>query len=110
MQNREKLLVHKLYVTVSVKNFHDSMQILTYLNQACTYLWPACDWFLKIVSVWTSIICMCVCVHVCDCVCVPLRLLITSGVIWCDIDPYDWLNKFYGFFMAAAVGIISRHG
>ena len=37
---------------------------------------PACAWFLKIVSVWTS---------VCVCVCVPLRLLITSGAtafIW----------------------------
>ena len=22
----------------------------------------------------------------------------------------DWLNKFYGFYMAAVVGIISRHG
>ena len=40
-------------------------------------------------------------------VCPPPRLLITSGVMWCDIDPYDWLNKFYGFYMAAVVGIIS---
>ena len=22
----------------------------------------------------------------------PLRLLITSGVMWHDMDPYDWLN------------------
>ena len=29
----------------------------------------------------------------------------TSGVMWCDIDPYDWLNKFYGFYMAAVVSI-----
>ena len=28
-------------------------------------------------------------------------------MIWCDIDPYDWLNKLYGYYMAAAVGIIS---
>ena len=27
----------------------------------------------------------------------PLRLLITNGVIW---NPYDWLNKFYSFYMA----------
>ena len=27
-------------------------------------------------------------------------------MIW---TPYDWLNKFYGFYMAAAVGIISGH-
>ena len=44
-------------------------------------------------------------VYVCVCVCPPLRLLITSGVMWCDIDPYDWLNKFYGFYMATVVGI-----
>ena len=43
---------------------------------------------------------MCVCV----CVSAP-RLLITSGVIWCDIDPYDWLNKLYGFYMAAVVNV-----
>ena len=41
------------------------------------------------------------------CVCPPPRLLIISGVMWCDIDPYDWLNKFYGFYMAAVVGIDS---
>ena len=29
-----------------------------------------------------------------------LRLLITSSMIW---TPYDWLNKFYSFYMAAAV-------
>ena len=44
------------------------------------------------------------CVYVC--VCPPPRLLITSGVMWCDIDPYDWLNKFCGFYIAAVVGII----
>ena len=36
-------------------------------------------------------VCMCVfvCMCVCVCVCVspPLRLLITSGIIWHDIDP-----------------------
>ena len=26
------------------------------------------------------------------------------------MDPYDWLNKFYRFCMAAIVGIISRCG
>ena len=41
------------------------------------------------------------------CVCPPPRLVITSGVMWCEIDPYDWLNKFYGFYMAAVVGIVS---
>ena len=43
-------------------------------------------------------------------VCPPLRLLITSGVMRCDIDrvsPYDWLNEFYDFYMAAVIGIVS---
>ena len=52
-----------------------------------------------------------VCVFVCVCVCPPpLRLLITSDVMWCDVDPYDWLNMFYGFYMAIVVGIVSGCG
>ena len=35
------------------------------------------------------------------------RLLITSGVIWI---LYDWVNKFYSFYMVAVVGIISMSG
>ena len=50
----------------------------------------------------------CVCVCVCVCVSTP-RLLITNGVMWCDIDPYDWLNKLYDFYMAVVVDIISEH-
>ena len=50
---------------------------------------------------------MCMCVYVCMCVCLPLRLLITSGVIW---NPYDWLNKFYSFYMAAVVVIDDGRG
>ena len=44
---------------------------------------------------------------VCVCVCLHPRLLVTNGVMWCDIDPYDWLNKFNGFYIAAVVGISS---
>ena len=40
--------------------------------------------------------------YVCVSVCLPPRLLITSGVMW---TPYDWLNKFYSFYMAAVVVI-----
>ena len=36
-----------------------------------------------------------------------LRLLVTSGVIW---TSYDWLNKFYSFYVIALVGIVSRRG
>ena len=28
--------------------------------------------------------------------------------MWCDIDPYDWLNKLHGFYMAAVVGIVRQ--
>ena len=47
---------------------------------------------------------------VCDvCACVPTpRLVITSGIsvmiiIW---NPYDWLNKFYSFYMVDVVHIV----
>ena len=44
------------------------------------------------------------------CVSPPLRQLLTGGVIWQDIlTPYDWLKKFYSFYMAVVFGIISRH-
>ena len=32
-------------------------------------------------------VCVCLCVCTCVCVCPSLRLLITSGVMWCDVDP-----------------------
>ena len=53
-------------------------------------------------------VCLCMCVFVC--VCPPPKLLITSGMIWCDMDPYDWLNKFYSCYMATVVIIINGHG
>ena len=31
-------------------------------------------------------VCVCVCVYVCVCVCPHLRLLITNGVMWRDMD------------------------
>ena len=30
--------------------------------------------------------------------------------MWCDINPYDWLNKFCNIYMVAIVGTISRRG
>ena len=53
-------------------------------------------------------VCMCLCV--CVCVCSPLRLVITSGMMWCNIDAIWLVNKFYNFCMAPIVSIISRHG
>ena len=55
-----------------------------FLNQACAGRRPVHAWFLRIASVRES---MRVCVLARVCVCPPPRLLITSGVMWCDIDP-----------------------
>ena len=44
------------------------------------------------------------------CVCLPSSLLINSDVIAMKLSPYDWLNRFYRFYMVAIVGIINRHG
>ena len=48
-------------------------------------------------------------IFVCMCVSPPLRLLRIGGIMWHDMDLYDWLNKFYSCYMAAAVGIVSTH-
>ena len=56
-----------------------------FLNQVH---WPARAWFLKIVFVRMS-----VCVFVC--VSPPPRLLITSGVMWLDMDPMQSVKKSY---------------
>ena len=43
--------------------------------------------------------CACVCVYVCVCVCVcvciglSLRLLITSGMMWHDMDPIQLVKE-----------------
>ena len=52
------------------QNFYNILQVklFVFLNQERA-------WFLRIVSVWASVF-----------VCPPLRLLITSDVIW---TPYD---------------------
>ena len=43
-------------------------------------------WFLRIASV-RELLYVCLCVCLCVCVCPPPRISITSGVMWCDIDP-----------------------
>ena len=60
---------------------------------------PAHLWFLKIAFPGTSCVCVCVCVF-------AAMLLITSNMMWCDMDPYDWLNKFYNVYMAEIVRIL----
>ena len=51
--------------------------------------------------------CVCVCARTRVCVCPPLRLLMTSGVMW---TPYDWLNMFYSYYMTTVAIIINGHG
>ena len=77
-------------------------------------------WFLKIISVRTSVsvfvcLCVCVCVSVCVCVCLcvcvsTLRLLIASGMMWHDMDPCNWLYKLYSCYMGTVVIIVNGHG
>ena len=57
-----------------------------FLNQARAGRRPARAWFLKIDPVRF------VCMRACVCVCPRPRLLITSGVMWRDIDLI-WLVK-----------------
>ena len=47
------------------------------------------------------------CTDVCMCVCLPLRILITSGLIW---TLYNWLNNLYSSCVATVVSILSMHG
>ena len=50
---------------------------------------------------------MCVCL----CVCPPPRLLITNGMMWCNILTLcDWLAKFYRCYMATVVSVVDGHG
>ena len=64
---------------------------ISVVNQVCTGHRPVCTWFLNIVSVWMS-----VWMHVSA---LPPRPLITSGMMWCDMNPYDWLKKFYSCYI-----------
>ena len=49
---------------------------------------------------------MCVCL----CECLLLKLLITSGMMWRDVDVIRLLNKFYSCYMATVVVIVNERG
>ena len=54
--------------------------------------------------------CVCVCVCVCVRVCVPPRLLITSGMMWSDMDySTSFHMDYFSFFMLAMVSIVSTY-
>ena len=61
----------------------------TFLNKARA----ARTWFLEIALVRTSV---CMCVSVCS----PPRPLITSGMIWCDIDRVRLVKQVLRLFPA----------
>ena len=65
-------------------------------------------WFLKIVSVQTSV-CVFVCVCVCVCVSAP-RLIITSGVMCGDMDYIRLVNKSYSCYMATVAIMVNGTG
>jgi len=91
--NRHDVFLRVLYiVSFEIARLHAwTNRFCMFLNQAHAGQRLACNWFLKIAFVRD--VCMHVCAHVCVCVSAPARLLITSGVIWCDIELCDWLNK-----------------
>ena len=43
-------------------------------------------------------------------VCLLPRLLITSSMMWCGMDPNDQSSKFYNFYIVAVVVIVSKCG
>ena len=51
---------------------------------------------------------MCVCV--CVCVCPLPRQLISSGMMWCDIDLIRLVKQVYSRYMAIKVGIFNGRG
>ena len=72
------------------------MYIIKPNKLAAGYLAPG---FLKLLLSGKSV---CVFVYVCvhpEAIC---------SVMWSDMNPYDWLNKFYSLYIAAVIGIIDR--
>ena len=83
-------------------------------NHLCVYIYlyiikPGAPGFLKLF--------LCGRLYVCLCVCPPPKLLITSGVIWHDMDPIrlvkQVLQLLYGncssYFNEHGLGIDTRH-
>ena len=77
--------------------FHDREQFLLWHSK------------LMLLSPYWSDACMVlaeksVCVHM------PLRLLITSGITWCDMHPIWLVKQVLQLLYAALFGIVSKHG
>ena len=63
---------------------------------------PRAPGFLKLLwfARWYACVRECACVCVCVSVCPPLRPLITSGVIWCDIGRVQLVKQVLRLFPA----------
>ena len=46
----------------------------------------------------------------CACVSPSRRLLVTSGVMWCDMDPICLVELLLQPYVATVAGIVSKHG
>ena len=90
---------------------YDYLSFGLFLNQARAGHRPAHAWFLKTFLCRHLYACLYVSVYT-VCVCLPSRLLITSGVMWRDMESI-WLVK-QGlqllYSMAAVVVISGGHG
>ena len=82
------------------------------LNQARTGRRLSHTWFLKIgpVQIIGMRVRVCVCVCVCVCTRARLRLLITSGMMWRDMNLIRLVNKFYSCYIATVAIIINGCG
>ena len=75
-------------LAIAVWQVHDFYLVSLLFNQVCAGHRPVHAWFFRIASVRKCLYaCVFACVFACVCVCPPPRLLITSGMMWCDIDP-----------------------
>ena len=72
-----------------------------FLNQIRAGHRPVRAWFLKIVSVRSS---------VCVCVCPPPRLLMTSGVMWYDMNLIQLVKQVLQLLYATVVIIVNWCG
>ena len=67
-----------------MSEFHDIPEVVAVVK-SCS-CWPVVGTHLFSLNCFcVDIICMCVCVSVC--VCLPSRLLITSDMMWYDMNP-----------------------
>ena len=79
-------------------------------SEHCVYMFVNVYMYVHMCVYMCVCVCVHVCVHVCLCMCLFVsapRLSITSNMV---CIPYDWLSKFYSFYITAVVSIVSRRG